>query len=143
MVLPVALTCVLSAVVTVYSHTILAVVVNVSRMILRPVYPLKVFGVLQLAKKCNLRPKSVICGEHPFGIIQPDTMKIWTTVCMIHVYSTKSNSVGGVDFLFVGTTFKTMSRQQKLCVHNKAIIMEICKLPTYQNICDRIGCCKG
>ena len=36
----------------------------------RPVYLLKIFGVLQLAKKCNLRPKSVICGEHPCGIIK-------------------------------------------------------------------------
>ena len=32
------------------------------------------------------------------------------------------------------------------CVHNTAIIimtMEIFKLPTYQNISERIGCCKG
>ena len=36
----------------------------------RPVYPLQVFGVLQPAKMCNLRPKSVICGEHPSSIIQ-------------------------------------------------------------------------
>ena len=49
------------------------------------------------------------------------------------------------------SSFKTISRQQKLCVrhsltcvHNKAIIiMKIFKLPTYQNICERIGCCKG
>ena len=31
-----------------------------------------------------------------------------------------------------------------MCVHNKAIIiMEICKLPTNQNICDRFGWWKG
>ena len=36
----------------------------------RPVYLLQVFGVLQPAKKSNLRPKSVTCGEHPSGIIQ-------------------------------------------------------------------------
>ena len=38
---------------------------------IRPVCPLQVFGVLQLAKKCHLRPKSVICGEHRSSIIQP------------------------------------------------------------------------
>ena len=36
----------------------------------RPVYTLQVFEVLQPAKMCNLRPKSVICGEHPSSNIQ-------------------------------------------------------------------------
>ena len=76
------------------------------------------------------------------------------TTCVLN-----RNSVGGVDFKFYlwaqpsTSSFRTISRQQKLCVrhsiacvHNKAIItMEICnrKLPTYQNIHERIGCCKG
>ena len=119
-------------------------------MILRPVYPLKVFRVLQLAKTCNIRSKSVICGEHPSGIIPPDTMKIWTTVCMIPVYSTKSNSVGGVDFLSFTCGHDLQASGQcpgkRNCVYTtkvKATIMKTCKLYTYKNICERISCCQG
>ena len=53
----------------------------------------------------------------------------------------------------MGTTFKlqdnilaTETVCNTACVHNKAIIiitMEIFKLPTYQNIGERISCCKG
>ena len=52
----------------------------------------------------------------------------------------------------MGTTIKLQDNFQatetvcdSTCVHNKTviIIMQICKLPTYQTICERISCRKG
>ena len=105
-------------------------------------------------KKCNLRPKSVICGEHPSGIIQ-HTQPQWhneildncvhNTTCVLKNKFSKWGglSVGGVDLSFIcGHNFQASGQYpgNRNCVrnttrvHNKAIIiiMEIFKLPTYQ-----------
>ena len=117
----------------------------------RPVYPLQVFGVLQPAKKCNLWPKSVIC-EHPSSITHSISLIEWHNenldncvrdACVLN--KIKFSRWGGLLSFICGHNLQISGQCpgnrscecDTTCGHNKAIItiiMEICKLPTYQNM---------
>ena len=79
-------------------------------------------------KKCNL-------WRTPFWYHPTHTARLLSFICG-HNLQTSRQYPGNRNCM-----------SDTICVYNKAIIiiipMEICKLPTYQNICVRIGCCKG